>query len=51
MFMSLSKTESVTLHLSGQKHFPTILKSLLLAINEHITYYYYLNIEIVYYYY
>ena len=53
--MSFSKTESVSLYLSGSKHFPPILKSLstgptntLLKVNYN---YYYLNIEIVYYYY
>ena len=56
MFMSLSKTESVSLHLSGQQNFPPLLKNLFTdpTINEHISlkvnynyYYYYLNIEII----
>ena len=52
MFMSFSKTESVSLHLI--QTFPLILKSLFTGptINEHIKVnynYYYLNIEIVYY--
>ena len=39
MFMSFSKTESVSLYLSGQKHFPPILKSLSIGptLNEHIS--------------
>ena len=39
MFMSFSKTESVSLHLSGQKDFPPILKRLSTGstLNEHIT--------------
>ena len=39
MFMSFSKTESVSLHLSSPKTFPPILKRLSTGatINEHIT--------------
>ena len=57
--MSFSKTESVSLHLSGQKNFPPMLKSVsngptimnvLLKANYNY-YYYYLNIGILYYYY
>ena len=37
--MSSSKTESVSLHLSGRKHFPSILKCLSTGptLNEYIT--------------
>ena len=39
MFMSFTKTESVSLHLSGQKDFHPILKNHSTGpiINEHIT--------------
>ena len=54
MSMSFSKTESVSLYLSGRKHFPPLLPQLLKVnyyyLNIEIVYYYYLNIEIVYYY-
>ena len=43
------KRESVSLHLSGRKHFSPLLPQLL-NVNYNY-YYYYLNIEIVYYYY
>ena len=38
MFVSFSKTESVSLHLSSQKYFPPILKSVSTgpALNKHI---------------
>ena len=48
MFMSFSKTEPVSLHLSGWIKFPLLLPQLL-KVNYNY-YYYYLNIEIVYYY-
>ena len=42
MVMSFSKTESVSLHLSGRNNFPPLLPQLL-----KVNYNYYLNIEIV----
>ena len=39
MSVSFSKTEYVSLHISGRKHFPPIIKSLSNSptLNEHIT--------------